>query len=207
MPQSAVTPTAVSNPFGPIEEENEEDDEDNCDHVLAEAYSALDQLRDAEDETEYLQALEAWESTMTTEDEEIDYLEAFKCRMDDLEAAAAMGLRASRSEFEECLAERKVVKSLSKAGKPFSDGGTDREVVQSLSNGGTDRELIAPLSKNTVSDEELQRQNEAFCSEFEARQAAQLRAHCAIAGGTRYRVIESLENANPGAPLGQDLDF
>ena len=176
---------------------------------MSEAYGAIDDLRDAEDEEEYLAAVQAWERDMSAqEEEEIEYLEAWKQRMDDSEAADAMGLQASCSEFEELIAERKVIKSLSlprssEVVKYLTD--EDGKVVQNLIGANKRNNLAA--ADGADSGESLRLQNEAFCSEFEARQAAQLRAHTAIAGGTRFRVIESHKNANPGAPLAQDLDF
>ena len=175
---------------------------------MAEAYGAMDDLRDAEDEEEYLAAMQEWEHNMSAQEEELEYLEAWKQRLDDSEEAAAMGLKASRSEFEEHLAEREVVQDLSlprssEVVKYLTD--EDGKVVQNLIGANKRNNLAA--ADGADSGESLRLQNEAFCSEFEARQAAQLRAHTAIAGGTRFRVIESHKNANPGAPLAQDLDF
>ena len=118
------------------------------------------------------------------DEEEIEYLEAFKHRTDDLELAAAMQLRQSRSEFEEMLSEapRKVAKILrpcgreGKVGKLLNHDGD--EVVQSLQR-----------------------------SEDELVQEQTMLAHAAIAGRTSFTTLRDPKTPNPGAPAGRDLDF
>ena len=192
------------NTFTTIAEESDDDEDESADcywdRVTQEAYEAMDQFRDAQDELSALQA----------EEEEIEYLEAFKCRADAAETAAAMSLRTGSTEFEDYIIEerrrRRVVKNL-------TGGAAADEVVQNLSEGGccdvdhdkpnrTEQEMIDSC-KNT----EFARRFELRQEQLIAEQTA--RAHAAIAGRTSFKTLSDPENANPCGPSGasKDLDF
>ena len=197
------------NGFNPIAEESAEEDEEEEDAdeaMINEAYRALDELRDAEDELEYMEQWRSWTG--------------------DMEEAAAMRLWHSCDE-EEDTAPREVVKKLSphsggeKVVKPLSHHYIE-EVVKSLRT--AEKQLAQPLRRAAPADlpadysarteqEKIDTfKNQDFGRRYERRQEELLqeqtsRAHAAIAGRTSYRVLSDPKNANPGTPSGQDLDF
>ena len=211
MHYSGAGATKVQNTFDPIYEDRDEED------AIAEAHRALDDLRDAEDELEYLEQWRSWNA--------------------DMETAAAMQLRGSMGEFEQELADMPK-----KVGKFLKPRGCDGEVVQHLSprSGGSDEEVVQYLSNDYV-DQVVQSlrtaekaigiavpadlpadytartqqekidtfKNQQFGRQFEAWQVEHMRAHSAIAGGTSFRTMSDPKIPDPGAPAGasQDLDF
>ena len=201
-PSCGAGATNTNSYFDPIAEEDEEDGEavkgepdEHWDSVTAEAYEALDQLRDAEDELEYLEQFRSWSA--------------------DLEYSQAMHLQHSRSEFEEECAERKVV-------RPLKSQYVD-EVVKSLRNdekypkkveqlliGSRRADLPADYDRRTEQEKIDTFKNQDFGRRFERLQAQNLQAqasaaHAATAGRDSFNDLRDPKAPNPESPQG--LDF
>ena len=179
--KTAVNSGSYFEPIAEDEEENEETNDQYFDRITAEAYEAMDQLRDAEDEIEYLEKYKSW--------------------TDDWETAQAMNLRNSRSEFEQQCDERgKVGKLMSGRGQVVKPLSTTEEVVKPLSTTEEDDLISKHKNEEFARGYEL-RQDEAI----RAAHAATCAAHAAIAGKTSFRTLSGPKDPNPEAT--RDLDF